>query len=84
MFMDRAVRVAANMTIRQRNKTGVHLWEHYTSDWEPDLDYNRNDNSNSILTRAYRPDTRPNGQNCCSFSICYRPEPWRLGLEATR
>ena len=79
MFVDRAARLAANMTIRQREKTGVHLWEHYTSDWEPDLDYNRNDRSNSIRPWGVQTGHQTEWAKLLLILDRYRPEPWRLG-----
>lgn len=79
MFVDRAARLAANITLRQRQKTGMHIWEHYTSDWEPDLDYNRNDRSNSIRPWGVQTGHQTEWAKLLLILDRYRPEPWRLG-----
>ena len=40
-YIDRARALAANMTVRQAEKTGGLIWEHYHDDWSVDWDYNR-------------------------------------------
>lgn len=47
-FLQRARVVAENIAVRQATLTGGQVWEHFTTDWLPALDYNRNDRSNNI------------------------------------
>lgn len=47
-YLDRARMLAWNITVRQAALTGGAVWEHFRTDWLPDLDYNRNDRSNNI------------------------------------
>jgi mannose/cellobiose epimerase-like protein (N-acyl-D-glucosamine 2-epimerase family) len=47
-FLARAAAVAENIVIRQAALTGGQVWEHFTPDWTPDTDYNRNERSNNI------------------------------------
>jgi mannose/cellobiose epimerase-like protein (N-acyl-D-glucosamine 2-epimerase family) len=47
-FLDRAARIAENITLRQAKLTGGQVWEHFKADWTPDLDYGKGERNNNI------------------------------------
>ena len=75
-FIDRACTLARAMT--QRPGTGIHLWEHYTLDWTPDLDYNRNDSSNNLRPWGVQTGHQTEWAKLLVILDRHRPEPWRL------
>ncbi len=54
-FLDQALRIAHNITVRQTQGTGGDIWEHYQQDWTPDFDYNRDDPKNLYKPWGYQP-----------------------------
>jgi mannose/cellobiose epimerase-like protein (N-acyl-D-glucosamine 2-epimerase family) len=79
LFLDRACLLAKNMTQRQSQQTEGHLWEHYTPDWTPDLDYNRNDKSNHIRPWGVQTGHQTEWAKLLLILDRHRPEAWRLG-----
>ncbi|MGC3965076.1 MAG: AGE family epimerase/isomerase [Rhodocyclaceae bacterium] len=47
-YLARAQLLAHRFTVELAAPTGGQVWEHFTTDWRPDLDYNRHDRSNHI------------------------------------
>lgn len=54
-YLQRAVTLARNITVRQAALAGGMIWEHYHADWSVDWDYNKDDKSNIFRPWGYQP-----------------------------
>ncbi|WP_299075331.1 AGE family epimerase/isomerase [uncultured Paraglaciecola sp.] len=54
-FLDRAMTIAKNITQRQATMTDGLVWEHYTTDFEPDWEYNKDDPKNLYRPWGFQP-----------------------------
>jgi mannose/cellobiose epimerase-like protein (N-acyl-D-glucosamine 2-epimerase family) len=54
-YLDRAEKLARNITQRQAALAGGLIWEHYHADWSLDLEYNKNDKTNIFRPWGYQP-----------------------------
>ena len=54
-YLDRANKLARNVTVRQAALSGGLVWEHYHSDWSVDWDYNKDDKTNLFRPWGYQP-----------------------------
>lgn len=55
IYLDRAQVLAENITVRQANLTDGLIWEHYTTSFEPDWDYNKEDPKNLYRPWGFQP-----------------------------
>jgi mannose/cellobiose epimerase-like protein (N-acyl-D-glucosamine 2-epimerase family) len=77
-YLDRAKVLAATFTQKLASKADGFVWEHYTTEFEVDWDYNKTDPTN-----IYRPwGFQPGHQNEWSKNLLniyrYEPESWML------
>jgi len=54
-FLDRALLIAKNITVRQAALAKGIMWEHYHEDWTVDWEYNKNDKTNIFRPWGYQP-----------------------------
>lgn len=54
-FLDRATEIAHALTVKRAEQTDGLLWEHYTSDWKPDMDYNCDEPRHQFRPWGYQP-----------------------------
>ena len=54
-YLDRAAKVAGNITVRQAALADGLVWEHYHADWSVDRDYNKDDKTNIFRPWGYQP-----------------------------
>ena len=54
-YLERAAKLAENITLRQAKLSGELIWEHYHADWSVDWDYNKHDKSNMFRPWGYQP-----------------------------
>ncbi|HEX7952592.1 MAG TPA: AGE family epimerase/isomerase [Burkholderiales bacterium] len=54
-YLDRAEKLARNITQRQAALSGGLVWEQYHADWSLDLEYNKNDKTNIFRPWGYQP-----------------------------
>ena len=54
-YLDRAAKLAHNITVRQAALAGGLIWEHYQADWSIDWNYNKDDKSNIFRPWGYQP-----------------------------
>ena len=78
MFLDRACLLARNIAVRQAGATGGQIWEHFHPDWTPDLEYNRNDTSNSLRPWGIQTGHQTEWSKLLIILERHRPEPWRI------
>lgn len=53
-YLERAVAIARRMTVELADDRG-RIWEHYTPDWEPDYEYNRDQPRDTFRPWGYQP-----------------------------
>ena len=78
IFLERARLLARNMTTGKSASTDGHLWEHYTREWAPDLEYNRNDRSNHIRPWGVQTGHQTEWAKLLLILDRYGKEHWRL------
>jgi len=54
-YLGRAQQLAHNIVVRNTASTDGLLWEHYTTDWQVDWDYNKDDPQNLYKPWGYQP-----------------------------
>jgi len=54
-YLERAAKLARNITVRQAALAHGLIWEHYHADWSVDWDYNRHDKTNIFRPWGYQP-----------------------------
>jgi mannose/cellobiose epimerase-like protein (N-acyl-D-glucosamine 2-epimerase family) len=54
-YLDRAAKLARNITVRQAALANRLIWEHYHADWSVDWDYNKHDKTNIFRPWGYQP-----------------------------
>lgn len=54
-YLDRALQLARNITVRQAALAGDLIWEHYRDDWSVDWDYNKHDRTNIFRPWGFQP-----------------------------
>ncbi len=55
LYLERALRLARHITVRQAELAGGLVWEHYHPDWSVDWEYNRHDRTNIFRPWGYQP-----------------------------
>ncbi|NQZ10482.1 MAG: AGE family epimerase/isomerase [Algicola sp.] len=55
VFLERAKLIATNICQRQADLTDGLVWEHYTTDFKPDWDYNKDDPKNLYRPWGFQP-----------------------------
>ena len=54
-YLDRAMTIAKALTVTLTQETDGLIWEHYTSDWDHDFAYNRDDPRDTFRPWGYQP-----------------------------
>ena len=54
-YLNRAAKLAHNITVRQAALANSMIWEHYHADWSVDWDYNKDDKTNIFRPWGYQP-----------------------------
>ena len=54
-YLERAAKLARNITVRQAALANGLIWEHYHADWSVDWDYNKDDKTNIFRPWGYQP-----------------------------
>jgi mannose/cellobiose epimerase-like protein (N-acyl-D-glucosamine 2-epimerase family) len=78
VYLDRAERVATNMTIRQAKLSQSLVWEHYHADWSVDWHYNEEDSSNIFRPWGFQPGHQTEWAKLLLILERHRPLPWLL------
>lgn len=76
-FLDRACVLAERIALMLPKKTSGHIWEHFTCDWHPDLEYNKHDLSNSLRPWGVQTGHQTEWAKLLLILDRYRPESWR-------
>lgn len=75
-YLERALTVATGVTIELAEKTDGMVWEHYTEDWEPDFEYNRDDPDNTFRPWGFQPGHQIEWAKLLAILSRYSDEPW--------
>lgn len=54
-FVDRALRIARELTVELTQATDGLIWEHYTETWDHDFEYNRDNPTHTFRPWGYQP-----------------------------
>lgn len=55
LYLERATRIAHQLTVTLADRTDGRVWEHYDAHWRADFDYNRGDPTNKLRPWGYQP-----------------------------
>jgi mannose/cellobiose epimerase-like protein (N-acyl-D-glucosamine 2-epimerase family) len=75
-YLERAALLAHNICVRQAERCGGSIWEHYDPDWQPDWDYNRHDPANLFRPWSYQVGHLTEWAKLLLILHRVRPEPW--------
>ncbi|MGE8510748.1 MAG: AGE family epimerase/isomerase, partial [Paraburkholderia terricola] len=78
VYLDRAERVASNITLRQAKLSQGLVWEHFHADWSVDWHYNEEDSSNIFRPWGFQPGHQTEWAKLLLILERYRPLPWLL------
>ena len=54
-YLDRATRIAHQLTVTLAQRTQGRIWEHYDAHWQQDFNYNKGDPNNKLRPWGYQP-----------------------------
>lgn len=77
-YLDRAALLAHNICVRQAQRCGGSIWEHYDEGWQPDWDYNRHDPANLFRPWSYQVGHLTEWAKLLLILHRVRPEPWLI------
>jgi mannose/cellobiose epimerase-like protein (N-acyl-D-glucosamine 2-epimerase family) len=77
-YLDRARTLANRICVELAAPVQGMIWEHYTTDWEHDWNYNRDDPGNLFRPYGYLPGHFAEWAKLLLILERHRPEPWQL------
>jgi mannose/cellobiose epimerase-like protein (N-acyl-D-glucosamine 2-epimerase family) len=78
-FLVRAQTIARNIVLRQAELTDGLVWEHYTTDFQPDWDYNKDDPKNLYRPWGFQPGHQTEWSKLLLMLNRHAPEAWLVG-----
>ena len=75
-YLQRALVIAENITLRQAKKANNWIWEHYTENWEVDWEYNKNDPKNLFRPWGFQPGHHTEWSKLLLQLNQYQPQAW--------
>lgn len=78
IYLERAALIAHNICVRQAERCGGSIWEHYDAHWQPDWDYNRHDPANLFRPWSYQVGHLTEWAKLLLILQRVRPEPWLI------
>lgn len=75
-FLDRALTVAHNITVRQAALADNRIWEHYTESWQVDWEYNKDDPKNLFRPWGFQPGHQTEWSKLLLMLNQYAPNEW--------
>lgn len=76
MFLARAKQLAQNICLRQADLTDGLVWEHFTTDFQPDWAYNKEDPKNLYRPWGFQPGHQTEWAKLLLQLNRHQPEPW--------
>ncbi len=77
-FLQRAKTLAMNMTVRQAERAGGLIWEHYHANWSIDWDYNRDDPKHLFRPWGFQAGHQSEWAKLLAILSDHAGEPWML------
>ena len=77
-YLDRALTLASRICVELAAPAQGLIWEHYTTGWEHDWQYNRDDPRNLFRPYGYLPGHFAEWAKLLLILERHRPEPWQL------
>jgi mannose/cellobiose epimerase-like protein (N-acyl-D-glucosamine 2-epimerase family) len=74
-YLDRATTIARRLTVELADDEG-RIWEHYTADWEPDHDYNREDPAHQFRPWGFQPGHHAEWAKLLCGLVRHRNDSW--------
>ncbi|MFT4929134.1 MAG: mannose/cellobiose epimerase-like protein (N-acyl-D-glucosamine 2-epimerase family)/sugar [Phenylobacterium sp.] len=76
MFLNRATQLAENICQRQAAQTDGLIWEHFTTDFQPDWEYNKDDAKNLYRPWGFQPGHQTEWAKLLLQLNRHNPQPW--------
>lgn len=76
IFLDRAKLLAHNIVIRQAGLSDYLVWEHYTVNFQPDWEYNKDDPKNLYRPWGFQPGHQTEWAKLLLILNRHAPETW--------
>ncbi|MDX2369183.1 MAG: AGE family epimerase/isomerase [Colwellia sp.] len=76
LFLDRAKLLSHNIAVRQAALTDNLIWEHYTVNFQPDWEYNKDDPKNLYRPWGFQPGHQTEWAKLLLILNRYAPEKW--------
>lgn len=76
MFLERALRLADNVTNTQAAKCNGWIWEHYDVNWDPDWEFNKDDPKNLFRPWGFQPGHHTEWAKLLLMLSQYSDSPW--------
>lgn len=83
LFLDRAKLLAHNIAVRQASLTDNLVWEHFTTNFEPDWEYNKDDPKNLYRPWGFQPGHQTEWSKLLLIINRYAPETWLVERAVT-
>lgn len=77
-YLTRANTLAWNISVRQANLTDGLIWEHYTTAFEPDWEYNKDDPKNLYRPWGFQPGHQTEWAKLLLILYKHKPQTWQL------
>src|SRR6202023_1283222 len=77
-YLERALVIARNITIRQAQLAGGLVWEHYHSDWSVDWEYNKGDKTNIFRPWGFQPGHQAEWAKLLLILDRHRGQAWHV------
>ncbi len=78
LFLTRAMKVAENIAGRQAELTDGLVWEHYTLDFQPDWQYNKDDPKNLYRPWGFQPGHQTEWTKLLLMLYRHQPQQWLI------
>jgi mannose/cellobiose epimerase-like protein (N-acyl-D-glucosamine 2-epimerase family) len=76
IYLDRAEKIAGNITLRQAKLSNGLVWEHFHPDWSVDWHYNESDSSNIFRPWGFQPGHQTEWAKLLLILERHRALPW--------
>jgi len=76
LFLSRATTIAHNIVQRQAAMTDNLVWEHFTTEFTPDWDYNKDDPKNLYRPWGFQPGHQTEWSKLLLMLNRHAPQPW--------
>lgn len=78
LYLQRAELIAHNIVKRQASLTDGLIWEHFTEDFQPDWEYNKDDPKNIYRPWGFQPGHQTEWSQLLVLINQYSPQAWLL------